>query len=245
MTTRTEYSTTVIRAIQILNLLSEAQGPQTISDISDELGYSNTVVHRLLQTLRSEGLIFQDPKTKLYSLGSAFLTYSNKILADMPIAPVLDPWLLKLRNETRETVGFYVPTGQYRVCTIEHESQEEIRRSVGVGKRLPLYMGASGRAILAFLPKEHQEKVLSNLSAEERNKVLTKLEETARDGFATNEEEISSNVAALSAPVFDHKGRVIGALSISGPIFRWNRDTMKDYIPKLLEATKEISETFQ
>ncbi len=245
MATRTEYSTTVIRAIHILNLLSEEQGPQSISDISEKLGYSNTVVHRLLQTLRSEGLIFQDPKSKLYSLGSAFLTYSNKILADMPIAPVLDPWLLKLRDETKETVGFYVPTGQYRVCTIEYESQEEIRRSVGVGKRLPLYMGASGRAILAFLGKEHQDKVLSTLSEEEKSSVLSKLEKTARDGYATNEEEISSNVAALSAPVFDHRGRVIGALSISGPMFRWNRDTMKDHIPKLLEATNEISKTFQ
>ncbi|MYL34991.1 helix-turn-helix domain-containing protein [Pontibacillus yanchengensis] len=245
MTTRTEYSTTVLRAIHVLNVLAESRGPQSISEISNQLDYSQTVVHRLLQTLKSEGLIFQDPKSKLYSLGSAFLNYANKLLTDMPIAPVIDPWLTELRDKTKETVGFYVPTGQYRVCTIEYESQEEIRRSVGVGKRLPLYAGASGRAILAFQPKEMQDKIIESLSYEERSVLLEKLEQTAREGFATNDGEISPNVSALSAPVFDQKDRVIGALSISGPSFRWNKETMKEYVPDLLEATRQVSETLK
>lgn len=245
MTTKPAHSTTVLRAIHIINVLSESRGPQSISDISEQLGYSQTVVHRLLQTLKSEGLVIQDSKSKLYSLGSAFLSYANKLLADMPLAPVIDPWLTELRDATKETVGFYVPAGQYRVCTIEHESQEEIRRSVGVGKRLPVYKGASGRAILAFEPKDIQEKIIQTLPEEEREDLVYKLEQTARDGFATNEGEISANVSALSAPVLDHKERVIGAMSISGPSFRWNRETMQEYIPQLLKATAEITETLR
>lgn len=244
MKTKPEVSTTVIRAIKVLNYLNEASGPQGVSDISKALELSSTIVHRLLNTLKVEGMVFQDPRSKLYSLGSVFLDYANKILTEMPIAPVIEPWLMKLREMTGETVGFYVPNGQVRICALEYESKQEIRRSVGIGKRLPLHVGASGRAILAFQSKEIQERILLTLSPEEREIVKMKLEQTKIDGFATNEEEITPNVAALSAPVFDRNNHVIGALSISGPMFRWNLRTMETYIPILLHTTNEISTSF-
>lgn len=244
MKTKSEVSATVLRAIKIVNYLNDTAGPQGISDISKALDLSSTIVHRLLTTLKVEGMVFQDPRSKLYSLGPTFLDYANKILTEMPMAPVIEPWLMKLRDITGETVGFYVPSGQVRVCALEYESKQEIRRSVGIGKRLPLHVGASGRAILAFQSNEMQERILLSLPSEEREVVKCKLEKTRQNGYATNEEEITQNVAALSAPVFDQNKRVIGALSISGPMFRWNRDKMEAYIPTLLDATNEISKTF-
>ncbi|WP_153730510.1 IclR family transcriptional regulator [Sporosarcina obsidiansis] len=236
-----EVSSTVVRAISVINFLNEVSGPQGVSEISKGLGLSTTIVHRLLTTLKLEGMVFQDPRSKLYSLGTVFLDYANKILTEMPIAPVIEPWLMSLRNDTGETVGFYMPTGQMRICVLEYESQQEIRRSVGIGKRLPIHVGASGRAILAFQPAELQDRLLSTLPMDERSRLEDLLEETRNLGYATNEEEITSNVAALSAPVFDQQHRVIGAMSISGPLFRWNRQTMKPHISTLLSATEEIT----
>ncbi|WP_301107903.1 IclR family transcriptional regulator [Sporosarcina sp.] len=238
-----EVSSTVVRAISVINYLNEVSGPQGVSDISKGLGLSTTIVHRLLTTLKLEGMVFQDPRSKLYTLGTVFLDYANKILTEMPIAPVIEPWLMSLRNDTGETVGFYMPTGQMRICVLEYESQQEIRRSVGIGKRLPIHAGASGRAILAFQSAELQERILATLPPEERTDLEHNLEETRAQGYATNEEEITSNVAALSAPVFDQKNRVMGSLSISGPLFRWNRKTMEPYIETLLDATKEITQS--
>ncbi|ALS79700.1 IclR family transcriptional regulator [Planococcus sp. ANT_H30] len=236
-----EVSATVVRAISIINYLNEGSGSKGVGEISKDLGLSTTIVHRLLTTLKIEGMVFQDPRSKLYSLGTVFLDYANKILTEVPIAPVVEPWLLSLRNETEETVGFYMPTGQMRICVLEYESQQEIRRSVGMGKRLPIHVGASGRAILAFQSTELQERVLSTRPPEERSRIEQLLEETRNQGYATNEEEITTNVAAISAPVFDPQHRVIGAISISGPLFRWNRKTMEPHISNLLAATKEIA----
>lgn len=243
MKTKPEVAATVVRAIKIMNYLNETPGPQGVSDISKKLELSSTIVHRLLTTLKVEGMVFQDPRSKLYSLGTIFLDYANKILTEMPLAPVIEPRLIKLRNITGETAGFYVPSGHVRVCALEYESQQEIRRSVGVGKRLPLYIGASGRAILAFQSKELQERILLSVAPEKREQVRRLLEETKENGYAVNEEEVNKNVSALSAPIFDPQKRVIGALSVSGPTFRWNRQTMKSSIPVLLEATNEISES--
>ncbi|WP_313237363.1 IclR family transcriptional regulator [Sporosarcina ureae] len=242
MTKTQEVSSTVVKAISVINYLNEVSGPQGVSDISKGLGLSTTIVHRLLTTLKLEGMVFQDPRSKLYTLGTIFLDYANKILTEMPIAPVVEPWLMSLRNNTGETVGFYMPTGQMRICVLEYESQQEIRRSVGIGKRLPLHLGASGRAILAFQSPEQQERVLGTLSVEERHEMEHILQEVQNQGYATNEEEISSNVAALSVPVFDKQQSVIGALSVSGPLFRWNRQTMEPYIASVIAASKEITD---
>jgi DNA-binding IclR family transcriptional regulator len=243
--TKSEISSTVLRAIKIINHLKEVPGPQSLSDISQSLGLSQTIVHRLLTTLKSEGLIFQDPRSKLYSLGTVFLDYANKIMAEMPLAPLVEPQLSKLRDLTGETVGFYVPSGNARVCVLEYESQQEIRRSVGIGRRHPLYLGASGRAILAYMSHEMQESILGSLSEEQKASIRNLLEQTIQDGFSTNEEEITPNVGALSVPVFDHQKRIIGALSVSGPLFRWNRNTMTVFVPIVQKASKAITASFE
>ena len=82
----TKISSTVQRAIKIINYLNEVSGLQGVKEISDNLNISPTITHRLLTTLKMEGLVFQDPDSKKYSLGTAFIEYANKINSDLPIA---------------------------------------------------------------------------------------------------------------------------------------------------------------
>lgn len=237
-----KISSTVHRAIQIINYLNEAPGLQGVKEISDNLNISPPITHRLLTTLKMEGLVFQDSESKKYALGTAFIEYANKFIADLPIASVIDPPLLQLRDVTQETVGFYMLTSMYRICVIEHVSKQEISRKAGVGNKIPLQLGSSGRVILAHLHKDLQEQVLKYVTEEDRNKLLPKLEEIIETGYSINEEELTDNVGALSVPVFGAKGKVIGAISVSGPIFRWNKETMRSHIPILLETARGISE---
>ncbi len=238
-----KISTTVQRAITIINYLNEARGPQGIKDISENLNIAPPITHRLLATLKMDGLVFQDIESKKYSLGTVFIDYANKSVADVPFLPLIDPELIHLRNETQETVGLYMLTGIMRMCVVEHESEQEISRRAGIGNRIPLHLGSSGRVILAFLSEDFQTRALSVLPEEERKILQQQLETIVDTGYSINEEELTENVAALSAPVFGAKGKVIGAISISGPIFRWNKEKMERYIPLLLETAKKISES--
>lgn len=237
----TKISTTVQRAIKILNYLRDSPGPRGIKEISESLNLSPPVTHRLLTTLKMDGLVIQDLTSKKYSLGTVFIDYANKLISDIPI--IIDSELIKLRDATQETVGFYMLSGMTRVCVIEHESQQEISRKTKIGNRIPLHLGASGRVILAFLDKDFQEKVLTLLPDEEQKLLIQKLERIAESKYSINEEELAKNVAALAAPVFGGKGKVIGAISISGPYFRWNKKAMEKYIPLLLETTEAISKS--
>ncbi|WP_077212267.1 IclR family transcriptional regulator [Bacillus dakarensis] len=238
----TKTSSTVQRAIQIINYLNESPGLQGVKEISDNLNISPPITHRLLTTLKMEGLVFQDAESKKYSLGTAFLEYANKFISDLPIASIIDPPLIQLRDATQETLGFYMLTSMYRICVIEHVSKQEISRKAGVGNKIPLHLGSSGRVILAYLNKDLQEQVLKYVSEEERNKLLPKLEEVRDTGYSINEEELTDNVGALSVPVFGAKGKVIAAISVSGPLFRWNKESMQPHIPFLLETARGISE---
>jgi DNA-binding IclR family transcriptional regulator len=96
---------------------------------------------------------------------------------------------------------------------------------------------------LAFLNEDFQTQVLNFLPEEERKILRTKLETIKDTSYSINEEELTENVAALSAPIFGAKGKVIGAISISGPVFRWNKESMKQHIPLLLKTTENISKS--
>ncbi len=244
MKTKADVSATVLRAMKVLKYLKEAPGPQSVSYISKDLDLSPTIVHRLLTTLKMEGFVFQDAQSKLYSLGAVFLDYANKIVNELPFAPIVEPWLLQLRNTSEETVGFYIPNGHTRLCLMEYESRQEIRRSVGVGTQLPIYAGATGRAIISFQSEQRQKQILNGLSKEERAVVQQKIVVTQQYGYSVSLEEISANVSAISAPVFDQQKRVVGAISISGPAFRFNDEKIAEVVPDLLHATAEVSKSF-
>ncbi|WP_017549862.1 IclR family transcriptional regulator [Salinicoccus carnicancri] len=245
MKAKSDVSATVLRAMKILKHLKEATGPQSISYISKNLDISPTIVHRLLTTLKMEGFVFQDSQTKLYSLGTVFMEYSNRVMTQLPFSALVEAKVLQLRNLTEETVGFYIQKGYKRLCLIEHESQKEIRRSVGVGKEHPIHKGATGRALLAYQPEKVCEEILENLMPEERNLLEEKIKAVKQHGFALSYGEVTDEVSALSAPVFDYQGRLIGALSISGPSFRFSEEMIQSYIPALLTTASEISQGFQ
>lgn len=237
---KSELSTTLLKAIQILDYLSTSDSPQGLGEVARSTGLNSTVCHRLLATLKSKGLVIQDPTTRGYALGWHLLKYADHVLATVPIAKIIDPWLEKLRDLTKETTTLHIPSGDVRVCVLECESKEDLRRSVGVGRRVPLHRGASGRAIMAFLPKDEQNLLISELPPEQVDQLLPLLQKTKEEGVAISHEESARNVAALAAPIFDRRGQVLGALSISGPNFRWKEENMLQFIPALLAATKDI-----
>lgn len=238
-----EQSLTLHHAIDILDYLASMSGLESLSEIAAAAGITPPAAHRLLATMKTRGLVLQDPGTRRYSLGLAFLTYANRITSSAPFQPVIGPFLDQLRDRTGETTTFHVPRGTVRVCVLESESRQEIRRTVGVGRQVPLYAGASGRAILAFQPLAEQEMLIASLGEEERAGIQALLEATRNAGYATSFEESTKNVAALAAPLFDRRrDRVLGAISISGPVFRWHKETMAPFVEPLLEVISRIEE---
>jgi IclR family acetate operon transcriptional repressor len=238
----------VDKALQVLLLLGRESDPIGVREIGRRLSMSPPTVHRLLATLASYDLVAQVEGRSEYRLGLACLDLGRAALGGTELARVAPQIAERLRDETEETVTVQVPVGDEQVCVVEAEGLHELRRRVGVGRRVPLHAGASGRAILAFLPEAEIERYLVGPLAEVGPNTLTdaerlraRLEETRRKGYAMSHQETVVGVAAASVPIFGEDAQVAGSMSVSGPEARMGPDLETRIVPLLVEAGRSLS----
>jgi len=132
------------------------------------------------------------------------------------------PELARLARRTRESAGFSVRDGDARLLLARVHSPESVRDHLEEGARLPLTRGAAGEALLAFdadRPRGH-------------------LREVRARGWAASFGARDPNVAAVAVPLLDRGGRLLGALSVSGPITRVTADRVPAIVAAL-EASRE------
>jgi IclR family transcriptional regulator, acetate operon repressor len=231
-------------------LLAFMDGPRSrgVSAIARELDLSKAVVHRILTTLSRRGLLAPDPSTRGYHLGPAAAALGARALRESELRAAAMPVLRELQRATDETttVSALVPGG--RVYLDQIESAREIKMTVELGRRFPLHAGSSSTCILAFLPPDQQDAVLSAPLDRLTSKTVCdpdvlrkRLLDVRRRGVAFSEGERQQGAGSVAAPVFDLDGSVLGAISVCGPVDRVDRSTRERFVPLLTAAADRIS----
>lgn len=241
-------ATSVDKALQVLLLLSREPEPLGVREIGRRLSMSPPTVHRLLATLTSYDLVQQARDRPEYRLGWACFDLGRAVLGGSELARVAPQIARRLRDASEETVTIQVRVGDEQVCVIEVEAPHELRRRVGVGRRMPLHAGASGRAILAHLDSEDIDRYLGSPLAKVGPNTVTdpirlreQIEATRRMGYTTSHQETVVGVAAASVPIFGPDGRAAGSMSVSGPETRLASDLESRIVPLLVEAGDDLS----
>jgi DNA-binding IclR family transcriptional regulator len=239
----------VDKALQVLLLLARDPAPLGVREIGRRLDMSPPTVHRLLATLVSYDLVQRVEARSEYRLGWACLALGRSVLSGTDIAQVAPEVAHRLRDATEETVTAQVRVGDEQVVVVEAEGLHELRRRVGIGRRLPLHAGASGRAILASLSSAEIAAYLAKPLSRVGPNTLTdpealrqRLDEVRKLGYTTSHQESVVGVAAASVPVFGQDGRVAGSLSVSGPEARIGTDLETRIVPLLVQAGRDVSE---
>lgn len=240
----------VDRALAVLLLFAEAPPAPDgdgrglgVTQIADRLGFAKSTVHRILSTLEARGFVRQDPATGRYHLGLKALELAGAYLAQSDLPTVAYPEMVHLRDEVEETVSLYVRDRGDRVRVQKAEGRHGVRRVVGLGQRLPLHLGASGKVLLAFTPEPERSRLLANLERQHGVEVepfRRMLEEVRRQGWAVSAEEREQGVASVAAPIFDRSGQVVAALAVSGPVQRFDEEAIARYREKVLESARRI-----
>lgn len=231
-------------------LLAFMEGPRSlgVSAIVRELDLSKAVVHRILQTLVQRGLLTADAGTRGYHLGPASAALGARALRESDLRAVAMPVLRELQQATGETttVSALVPGG--RVYLDQVESAWEIKMTVEVGGRFPLHAGSSSMCILAFLPNDQQEAVLSrpldSLTVKTVHDPVTlraRLDQVRHQGYARSDGERQEGAGSVAGPVFGLDGSVQGAVSVCGPADRVDAAARERYVPLLTHAADRIS----
>jgi IclR family acetate operon transcriptional repressor len=220
-----------------------------VREIARQLELHPSTVGRILTTLTSLGILNQDKETHRYRMGSKVLKWSSVYMSNIDLRIEARPYLEELHRVTQETVHLDIPDGVSRICIDRIESPHRLRWVANIGERMPYYASASGKVMLAFLPLQQQKAIIKSTAMERLTpntttdpKVLfQELDVIKNRGFAVSEGERVEGVSCVAAPIFEPAGKVIGGITISGPLTRFSEQKIKEYAKLLIRSTRELS----
>ncbi|MGW4800688.1 IclR family transcriptional regulator [Nonomuraea sp. NPDC004297] len=239
----------VERAMDVLLLFGRSNRPDLgVTEIATELDLTKAAVHRILTALRSRELIALDPATRRYSLGHAAIALGRAYMARTDLRAMAGPELSRLSLRTEETAALSVRRGDTRLYVDQVVPAQELRMEVSLGIPYPLHAGSASKAILAFLRAEeidgylvrHKLDALTPKTITDPEKLRAELASVRRRGYATSLGERQDGAASVAAPIFDHDGLVIAAVSVSGPATRF-KPHLQEAARALLETTARLS----
>lgn len=232
----------VERALDVL-LCFAAGGEWGLTEIAGRVGLHKSTVHRLLATLEDKGFVIRDEATDKYRLGLSVLELSAHLSREDDPSVVLLPEMERLRDRLGETISIYIRDRTERVRIQAVQSTQAIRRVAAVGARMPLSVGASSKVLLAFADTVERNAVMSDPAwpqSVDRDAFISQLDEIVAAGYATSFEEREPGAAAVSAPIFNRSGKLVAALSVSGPSNRLTPDRMHEFAPAIMEAARRM-----
>src|SRR5689334_3762516 len=151
----------VVVAVAVLEALAAAARPMRLTELAKQLGEAKARVHRHLATLRHLGLVDQERTSEAYRLGWKLVHLGQAAAEQFDIKRVAEPYLLRLRELSGQTVVLSVPAQGEAMVTEVLPAENLVSISVRQGARLPAHASAQGRIVLAFAPPEVQRQVLS------------------------------------------------------------------------------------
>ncbi len=239
-------SNAVDKALQILCAFTAEHPMWGVRELSGHLGFSPATVQRILQTLRSHGFVDQDPERRQYRLGSVYYSFLQTLQSGLPVSRAALPFMKQLMARTRETVHLNVIDGVDRLCIDSIESGQALKASMPIGSRSPLHAGASSKCLLAYSPQEFIESfigreplaAITENTITEAQRLRAELELIRSQGYAASLGERDSGLGSLSAPVLNHRGVLLAAISLAIPEMRFRVD---DHRHRCLRELKKVA----
>lgn len=231
----------------IVDFVAESPDAATLTAIAKRLGLPRSSIHRLLSELVRLGLLLR-VGTSTYAPGPRLARWAQAAGQIGHTIRVAEPVMVRLRDETGESVHLYVRQRNSRVCIAAVEGSFELRHFTEVGKPLPLSVGASGKLLLAFANRQVQEQELRRIAEHPltpRAPTVDELKAQLRDivamDWSTSFGEREEGLAAAAVPIRNHDGEVLAALSVSGPTARLTAERFAELGPRISQAGREVS----
>lgn len=224
------------KAVRVLDALEA--GPASLAALVQATGLARPTAHRLAVALEHYRFVSRDTRGR-FILGPRLAELASAAGEDRLLA-VAGPVLTQLRDTTGESAQLYRRQGDSRICVAAAERASGLRDTVPVGAALPMTAGSAAHVLLAW---EDPDKVHRGLRQADFDAAT--LSAVRRRGWAHSVAERESGVASVSAPVRGHGGRVVAAVSISGPVDRLGRSPGRVYARPVMYAGEKISETLQ
>ncbi len=238
----------VDRAVSVLEILAR-HGEAGVTEIADELDVHKSTAFRLLGVLENRGLVAQAKDRGKYYLGAGVLRLAGAAAVRLEISQEGVPVCRELADELGETVNIAVVDDDAAVNIMQARGTASVTAQNWLGRRTPLHATSSGKVLLAHMTPTLREGLLARPLPRFTDRTVTaasmlraELEAVVEQGYGATVEELELGLAAVAAPVRAHDGKVIAALSVSGPVYRLSADRLPELAERTVAAAAELSQ---
>jgi DNA-binding IclR family transcriptional regulator len=240
------------RAFGIIEVVARHREGIGLADLSRLVGLHNSTAFHLTKTLVSLGYIRQDAETKRYRIGRKLFTLAAGALDEVEMIHLATPTLEELSRETGESAHFCARVGDAVVVLARTSGSGAFQMADRVGVVRPAHCTALGKAILASLSPEQLRLFIqrnpltpsTKRSITEIPELIREIEHVRRTGLAFDDGEFNLEVRCAAVAVRDFTGGVVGAVGISGPIWRLSDDVTQRHAKAVAVAARRLSVDF-
>lgn len=234
------------QTLRILTLLAHQRGPVAARTIADALQLPRSTVYHLLGELERHGFVVHLPADRRWGLGSAAFELAGGYARQQPLARLGRPLVAGLADRTGESAHLAVMTGRDVLYIVEERAPRRPALVTDVGVRLPAHLTATGRAMLAALPREQVRAQYPDASVftertgrgPRRPGELRELLRQVRErGYATEDGEVTLGLRSVGVAVHDHAGWPAAAIAVT-----WPDDGERDAVDLASRASEAASE---
>lgn len=238
----------VANAVRLTKAFSESEFEMGISALAARLGLAKSTVHRLATTLVEYDILEQNRETGKYRPGLALFELGTLVRRKMDTASESRLQMYSLTEMTGETVQLAVLDRLSVLYIRILESRQSVRMSTIAGSRAPAHCTSVGKVLLAYQAPEVIRQVVDNGLKRYTANTITEAAVLAEElaairakGYAIDDEEIEVGLRCVAAPVRNHTGQVIAAISVAAPVQRMSKKNVQATIPTVVAAADAIS----
>lgn len=233
------FSQSLERGLAILSAFTPDRPALGISELARRLSLTRSTTHRYVATLAMLGYLQQDEPTRKYRLGSRVLDLGFSMLGSLDLREIAAPHLRRLADVTGHTANLAIRDDTDVILIDRVRGRpgryHHLEFTLHIGSRLPSYCSATGKALLAFLPRPDLGRLLDRIdlvqhgprTLTDKAALIAELDQVRRTGIAVNDEELESALRSIAAPVRSRTGEVVAAVNIAIP---WSPVAMSELV---------------
>jgi DNA-binding IclR family transcriptional regulator len=240
------------RAFAILEEVARHREGVGLAELSKLVGLHNSTAFHLARTLVSLGYLRQEKDSKRYRIGRPLFALAASALDEIEMVNVATPVLEDLSRGTGESSHFAVRMDDAIIVVARTGGAGAFQLTDRVGVVRPAHCTALGKIILASLRPDQLQRFLSRVelkpstekSITDAKLLLREIEEVRTTGIAFDDGEFNAEVRCIAVPVMDFTGQVIGALGVSGPVWRMSNQALQSHAKAVRLAANRLSTEF-
>lgn len=247
---RQSASQSIDRTLDVLEVFLHDRGEPTVADMADTTGLSRRSVQRIVAALEQRRYLDRDPDSRHYRIGVRLFELGARFHNQLDLRRAALPELTSLVEQTQQAAFLCIRDGDEALCLDRVGTRHRVRLfTLHVGERQPLHCGAAPRALLAGLTdaellayaKRTSLPTFTDHTIATADALVADADATRRQGYVVSDQDVTVGIAAVGAPVCDHTGQIVAAISVSGLAASYTPERVDELADAVRTAARVLS----